>query len=385
LHQQSATRPSLDTWPDGPPIGRITAITSTTPASRDTQRTPVDPARIFIALAKEVRDAGLLKRATWFYVLVDVGLVIALGAALTAMFVAGHGWIQVLIAAVIGIIFAQIAFTGHEAAHRQILKTAEGNDRLGRIIINFGAGMSYQWWNSKHSLHHAEPNVIGVDPDIGDGVVVFTHETAARRRNWAAAFARKQGWLFYPLLAFEGFNLHVQSIRSLISKGNIKGRWVELGLIAARFAILFTLVFLALPFWLGVVCILIQMMVFGFYLGASFAVNHVGMPLLPPDAHLDFFRKQVLTARNIRGKFWPATLLGGLNYQVEHHLFPNMARPRLAKTREIVLEYCRVNDVTYTEMSFLRANVHVVKYVHEVGLAAKDPWVCPLLQNRGRS
>ncbi len=87
------------------------------------------------------------------------------------------------------------------------------------------------------------------------------------------------------------------------------------------------------------------------------------MPLLPPDGHLDFFRKQVVTARNIRGKVWPATLLGGLNYQIEHHLFPNMARPRLAKTRELVMEYCRVNDVTYTEMSFWRANVHVAQRV----------------------
>ena len=62
-------------------------------------------------------------------------------------------------------------------------------------------------------------------------------------------------------------------------------------------------------------------------MGCSFAPNHKGMPVLSAGHTLDFLRKQVLTSRNIRGGWFVDILLGGLNYQIEHHLFPSMPRP----------------------------------------------------------
>ena len=72
-----------------------------------------------------------------------------------------------------------------------------------------------------------------------------------------------------------------------------------------------------------------QLAVFGLYMGASFAPNHKGMPIIPADVKLDFFTKQVRTSRNISGGWWATALMGGLNYQIEHHLFPSMPRPHL--------------------------------------------------------
>ena len=92
-----------------------------------------------------------------------------------------------------------------------------------------------------------------------------------------------------------------------------------------------------------------QLAVFGVYMGASFAVNHTGMPMLPHDSKVDFLRRQVLTSRNIRGGWSMSIFMGGLNHQVEHHLFPNMPRPNLFKAREIVREYCETHDILYTE------------------------------------
>ena len=80
----------------------------------------------------------------------------------------------------------------------------------------------------------------------------------------------------------------------------------------------------------------VQLAVFGVYMGASFAPNHKGMPLIDRDAKLDFFTKQVRTSRNVSGGWWATTLMGGLNYQIEHHLFPSMPRPHLSKARVIV-------------------------------------------------
>ncbi|OEV25008.1 delta fatty acid desaturase, partial [Streptomyces nanshensis] len=68
---------------------------------------------------------------------------------------------------------------------------------------------------------------------------------------------------------------------------------------------------------------------FGVYLGSIFAPNHKGMPTLKGDERPDFLRRQVLTSRNVRGGPLTDLALGGLNYQIEHHLFPSMPTPHL--------------------------------------------------------
>lgn len=80
----------------------------------------------------------------------------------------------------------------------------------------------------------------------------------------------------------------------------------------------------------------------------------------------------------IRGGWWATWLMGGLNYQVEHHLFPNMARPHLAKAREIVREHCEKLGVPYTETSLARSYWIVIQYLNRVGLSARDPFDCPI-------
>ncbi len=199
------------------------------------------------------------------------------------------------------------------------------------------------------------------------------------QRGLTALINRRQGWLFYPLLLLEGANLHLQSVRSLAQPRQVQGRWLELGLFTLRFALYLGAVFWVLPLGMAFAFLGVQLAVFGLYMGTSFAVNHTGMPIIPADARLDFLAKQVRTSRNISGGFWASLLLGGLNYQVEHHLFPSMARPHLARTREIVREYCRSNDIVYTETSLVRAHATVVRYLHRVGLAARDPFLCPLV------
>jgi fatty acid desaturase len=69
--------------------------------------------------------------------------------------------------------------------------------------------------------------------------------------------------------------------------------------------------------------------------------------------------------------------MGGLNHQVEHHLFPNMSRLHLSKARGIVRDYCAANAVPYTETSLIRSYGIVIEYLNRVGLAARDPFDCP--------
>ncbi|WP_031289597.1 fatty acid desaturase family protein [Leucobacter sp. UCD-THU] len=334
-------------------------------------------AKAYTRVSEVVRESGLLRRAPWFYAMVGVAIAIAFGGAVTGFILLGDSWFQLLIAAALGIIFTQIAFLAHEAAHRQILSLGPANDRLARLLAGL-IGMSYSWWDSKHTRHHSNPNRVGKDPDIEVDTISFIEEDAVEARGLRRAITKRQGWLFFPLLTLEGLNLHLHSFKHLFGRGPVKGRWTELGIIAARFAVVLVPVFLLLPLGMAFAFVGVQLAVFGVYMGASFAPNHKGMPVIAHDAKLDFFTKQVRTSRNIRGGWWATWLMGGLNYQVEHHLFPSMSRPHLSKAREIVREHCRTLDVPYTETSLWRSYAIVVDYLNRVGLAARDPFDCPI-------
>ncbi|WP_033105255.1 fatty acid desaturase family protein [Microbacterium profundi] len=342
-------------------------------------------ARAFKEVSQVVREMGLLQRTKWFYLLNALGIVLALGGAVTGFILLGDSWFQLLIAGALGLIFTQIAFVAHEAAHRQVLTSGPANFRLARILVGL-VGMSYSWWDNKHTKHHGNPNQVGKDPDIEVDTVSFLEEDAAKSRGLIRLITRRQGWLFFPLLTLEGLNLHYLGLKYLLTKKDVKGRWIELGLITARLATVLVPVFLLLPLGMAFAFMGVQLAVFGVYMGAAFAPNHKGMPIIEPGARLDFFTKQVRTSRNISGGWWVTIFMGGLNYQVEHHLFPNMPRPHLAKAREIVRDYCLSNDVPYTETSLLKSYVIVIEYLNRVGLSAgADPFDCPAVAQFGRA
>jgi fatty acid desaturase len=331
-------------------------------------------------LSRLVREAGLLGRTRSFY----LGLLVVLGVALAGLVAGsvllGHSWFQLLIAGALGILLTQVAFVAHEASHRQVLTSGPSNDRLGRILANGVVGISHSWWMVKHSRHHANPNRVGKDPDIAPDTIVFLPEDAARQGRLMAALTRVQGWAFFPLLTLEGLNLHVTSVRTLLRQDRGRTRTLELGILAARLTVYVAVVLWFLPLGMGFAFLGVQLAVFGVYMGASFAPNHKGMAIIPESTRLDFLSKQVLTSRNIRGGFAMSSLMGGLNYQIEHHLFPSMPRPHLARARLLVREHCSRHGVPYTETTLLRSYAIVVRYLNEVGLSARDPFDCPMVR-----
>jgi fatty acid desaturase len=338
----------------------------------------------YTALAKVVRERGLLRRSRLFYGGVAAALVGLIAVAGVGFALLGDSWYQLLVAAGLGIIFTQFAFVAHEASHRQVLHSGPANDKLGRFLASFVVGMSYSWWMTKHTRHHANPNRVDKDPDIAVDTVAFTPESAATQRGFLAAVTHRQGYLFFPLLLLEGVNLHLQSVKNLISPEPVKGRWIEWTFIVVRFAAYFGVIFYFLPLGMAFAFIGVQLAVFGLYMGSAFAPNHIGMAIIGADTKLDFLSKQVLTSRNIAGGWWATLLMGGLNYQVEHHLFPNMPRPFLAKTRDIVRVHCQSVGVPYTETSLRAGYAAVIKHMHTVGLAARDPFSCPAAAQFGR-
>ncbi|KPG84726.1 acyl-CoA desaturase [Frigoribacterium sp. RIT-PI-h] len=334
------------------------------------------PTSTYSSLLKSVREAGLLQRRTGFYVTVFVVLVACLGGAATGFVLLGSSWFQLLIAGALGIILTQFAFLTHEAAHRQVFESGTRNDKVGRVLAAGVVGISYAWWMTKHSRHHANPNTKGKDPDIAFDTISFLEEDAAKQRGVLGFITRRQGYFFFPLLLGEGVNLHVTSFRTLLGRDKIEGRALEITLIAVRLVAYFGVVFWFLPVGMAFAFVGVQMAVFGLYMGSSFAPNHKGMPIIPEGAKVDFLSKQVLTSRNITGRHSTA-FMGGLNYQIEHHLFPSMARPNLRAASALVKAHCAEHGIPYTETTIGKSYAIVIRYLNRVGLSARDPFDCP--------
>jgi len=334
----------------------------------------------YSALSRTVRDAGLLRKTPRYYLWTLGVLTAALGGIVTGFVLLGDSWFQLLMAGALGLVLTQFSFVAHEAAHKQVFASGPVNDRVGRILANGVAGISYSWWMTKHTRHHANPNKVGKDPDIAMDTIAFTEDQAREQKGFLRFVHRYQGWLFFPLLTLEGLNLHVTSIRSLFtgSPDTLRARVQELVVIGLRLSLYLTAVFWVLPLGIAFAFVGVQMAVFGVYMGASFAPNHKGMKLVPADSKLDFLSKQVLTSRNIRGGWFMSILMGGLNYQIEHHLFPSMPRPHLHRAREIVREHCAHLGIPYTETSLIASYGIVVRYLNRVGLQARDPFDCPM-------
>jgi fatty acid desaturase len=193
--------------------------------------------------------------------------------------------------------------------------------------------------------------------------------------------SNRQGYLFPFLLFLTGFDLLLDSFAALGRKDRPLGtRVLEFALMTVRQTAPY--IILGLMFgWLWAIALwMFMMMIFGFFMGAAFAPNHKGMPLVPRDAKIDFFERQVLTSRNVRGSWLKDNLMGGLNYQVEHHLFPSMARPYLKRAHNIVSAYCADKNITLVEMGLISSYKAIIVYLNKVGLSNNsDPFVCPMV------
>jgi fatty acid desaturase len=320
----------------------------------------------FARLSRAVRQAGLLDRRPGSYAWRIAITVALLAAGWTAFALIGDSWWQLAVAVGLAVMFTQVSFLGHDAGHRQIFSSRRRSYVLGLLLGNLGIGLSFGWWVSKHNRHHANPNTEGADPDIMMRALAMTADQASASSGLSKVVFRRQALLFFPMLLGESFSVHIASIRAVTRRSGHR-RLAEAALLALHFALYLGAVFLVLSPVKAVIFIAVQQGLFGVYLGACFAPNHKGMPILRRADEVDFLRRQVLTSRNIRGGWFTALALGGLNYQIEHHLFPSMPRSSLRRSQPLIREFCRQHGVPYCQATLVGSYAQTLRYLHAVG------------------
>jgi fatty acid desaturase len=324
----------------------------------------------YARLSRRVAEAGLLRRRPGYYAVRLTAVTGALAGTWWAFFALGDTWWQLAVAGCLAVVFGQVALVAHDLAHRQVFRGRRAGEVGGRLAGNLGIGMSYGWWMDKHTRHHAHPNHEELDPDVAPDILVWSRRQARAARGVARFVGRHQAALFFPLLTLEGFNLHVSGVRALFDK-RTRGRGAEGALLALHFAGYLTALFATLPLGMALAFLFVHQAAFGVYLGCIFAPNHKGMPTTT-GAEPDFLRRQVLTSRNVRGGRFTDVALGGLNHQIEHHLFPSMPAPNLRRARRVVREYCAELGVPYHETSLLRSWREAMRHLHDVGVPIRE-------------
>ena len=329
------------------------------------------PARVqkreFRELKRRIKEKELLKQQPLFYTLVILLTMGMLAASLTVLVAVDSLWFQLLNAVFLAFIFGQLAIIGHDGGHLQIFRNTRRADCLS-LTMNGLLGLSCSWWITKHNRHHKNPNQLGLDPDLDIPVLAFTVEQAESKQGVLRFMVNHQAYFLLPLFTLEGLGLRVASAQYLLKK---KGKYLlaEPILMVAHILAYLSLLFTFLTVPQALLFILVHQALFGLYMGFIFAPNHKGMPILDKDTKLDFLRCQVLTSRNVKAHPLTDFLYGGLNYQIEHHLFPSLPRNRLREAQKTIRAFCREHSISYTETSPMQSYKEILRNLREISVA----------------
>jgi fatty acid desaturase len=278
----------------------------------------------------------------------NVGMV-ALNALVTAFFV------------------VQCIIIGHDSMHKQLFHKPGKNDLVSLFIWNFLSGISHTWFHSYHTKHHVHSNRIGVDPNLEIPFALTGRDEIQGSKGLRRLYIKYQVFFFIPFLFLSGGDFLKRTIRFIGEmKFNLK-TVIELVVIAIHYVIFIGYPLMVLPLGQFAVYMIVLYGVAGFYAGMVFATNHFGMPIFAKDDKVSYLEQQTASSRNIKSSPLIDYVFSGLNFQIEHHLFPQIPRYHMYKTQAIVKAYCQKHGLQYHEPGLGTTFREMFSYLHGVG------------------
>ncbi|MBI4080520.1 MAG: acyl-CoA desaturase [Candidatus Levybacteria bacterium] len=330
----------------------------------------VDGARVFVQLKQEAIKRGIFDRSYHYYAVIAC-------ISFLGVFVSAYGIYRVtnpLLIVFWGISFAffsvQIAGILHDAGHRSIFQSSKNNDILGSICGIFTV-QAYNFWKIKHNKHHAHTNQEGEDPDVELPLLSFTQERALSKKGLAKMLLRYQSYIYFPMGILVVFSPRIGSIKYFLNAFS-KKMWWEILLFGTGFFIIFLLPFVIFDLQKALLLFATVNITAGFYLINVFAPNHKGMPQIDEDGKFSFLEQQIITSRNITGHWLTDFLYMGLNYQIEHHLFPHTPRNKLHLLTPLVKDLSKKMKLEYTQVSYLESTRMILSELNQYALLATN-------------
>lgn len=324
-------------------------------------------AEAYAELRAVIRDAGLLKRSSWFYVGLIAFTLAGYLVSIWAVF-----WFQhyaLLTLACLSFTFFSIQLAGlmHDSGHRAVFSSPQSNNLLGYVSGGL-LGIVFDHWRLNHNAHHAHPNQLDADPDVEIPFIATSRELYLKKKGIERALIRYQAYYYFPLGSIVSFSNRLGSVSYFLGKRSPKDAW-KLLLYLAGIAFLFVLPFIVFSPLKAIFVFSLIHITSGLYLANLFAPNHKGMPQLSRDAVMSFLEQQVITSRDIKGGLLTDLALVGLNYQIEHHLFPTCPRNKLKLLTPYVQDVCRRMNLEFTTVGIVETNRMILRELRAVAQA----------------
>ncbi|KAH9622074.1 hypothetical protein KSS87_007324 [Heliosperma pusillum] len=293
-------------------------------------------------------------------------------------------WVHLICGGLMGFSWIQIGWIGHDSAHYQAMINPKFNSLAHFVLVNCLSGVSIAWWKRSHNAHHIACNALEFDPDMQhlpifavsskffDSLTSYFYERKMNFGSISRVLVRHQNLTFYPIFAFLRIFMYAQSFYVLLSRTKVTNRFKELiGLVI--FWIWFPLLVSSLPTWFERITFTIVTLAVTGIQQFQFCLNHLSCEAyLGPPSGSNWFEKQITGSLDIECSPWMDWFHGGLQFQIEHHLFPRMPRHQLRKISPFVKELCKKHSLPYSSMSFWKANVVTFNTVHAAAIEARE-------------
>ena len=323
----------------------------------------------FSELRRRIAEAGLFEKSTKPN---EIGLfmnTMMLFGSISVFFLTQNLAIILCNAIFLSFIYGRFGLLAHDYGHMQVYKSTKANNFFGYICSTI-VGISFLWWKDKHNAHHAETNHEHGDPDIDLPILAYSEDQAKQKKGIARWIVKYQAWFFLPIQLLASISLRYSSWQYIFKRRKRAEFAMELGLSSLHAVVYLTLLFYSQVWWVAILFVIVHQHVWSLYITSIFAPNHKGMPILEGET-VDFMREQILTSRNIRPGIVTDYYYGHLNYQIEHHLFPTLARHQMKKARVIIKQYCKEKDIEYYETSIIQSYREILAHMHEISLCLR--------------
>jgi fatty acid desaturase len=255
-----------------------------------------------------------------------------------------------------------MGYLGHDAGHYALSKRRWINDVCGHFGMTFLCGFSFGFWRSRHNRHHAHCQEVDGDPDMHFGVVFSVYPDSA---SWKTAggrfFLKIQRWAFWPLSCFYWAGLRYDGIRDLFQQPQLTR--VDRFVLPLHWLVLLVVPGLVFGWGAAIAAYLAVSCLSSLMTASVFIPNHIGMRRLSPADKPSYLDQQVTTSRNISNPPVLDFYYGGLNSQIEHHLFPRVAHDRYRAMRPVVRAFCEARGIAYEEASLYGALAAVGRHL----------------------
>jgi len=313
---------------------------------------------VFNELKAEVREAGLLERipvrGSLEMIATILSMIVVYIVVINWNTISPPAYGAFALGIFMTIIFTRAVFISHDILHTQYFKSKKLSFMLSYPFSAFIISNSSSWWDFKHNInHHTWCNVPEKDEDILAMDGAFTTKYKGN-----SSFLRSVKYLVFWGAMFFMYPAFIVQSYSFAFK---RKKFGELALMLMHWPIVWGPIFYFLPFSDAIVVFLTLNFVLSPWLAFGFITNHLGCEVFEKDESEDFswMELQMRTSRSLKGGKFIHWFYGGLNTQIEHHLFPKAPRFNLLKIQNMTRDFAKKHNIHYFETTPIEAYVQI--------------------------